>query len=1032
MQGIQQAMQAMGGLRQQTQQTQQQLSQLPFHALQTAIDQFSRSLQNAGNNQGRYREAITQAEQALRQFNVTVNHSGQLVDRFGQQLSQGSAQALRQFQTGIREAQAELAQLQRFGINQGGGPGGSGGLLGHVLGIAGGVGIATTIQGAISQIKAFLGESLSLATQMQNLRLAFTAIEGSGAAANRTLANLFESSQRLGTGFVQTAEAFKRFEASAQGTTLQGQATFQVFQQIQAGARVLGLTNEQLSRSFDALSQMLTKGRVGQEELRQQLAEHIPAATQRLAQGLGITTDVLNQMITTGLMPAEAAVAALARSMGDLARASGIADLERLSATFARLKNETVAWMTALGEAITSVLQPFLADLIKVSEELRRIFGIRNPGQPGPLGGPGASVGGAGLSIAPRSTGFMPPNAFMPSEFEQRQAGPAFLSSRFDALIRQNAARYNLDAAIFSRLIARESNFDPRATGPAIPGQGNARGLGQLMPATGAELGLRSITEFFDPAKNLEASARYLSQLNQQLTKDFTDLEERTKVVLMAYNAGIGHVQKAIEETRRVGERVTAEQVLGRLPNMAETAPYVEFITRVEQATKKVAEAQPDVDPFEQMFLSIQKTITEIPKLQQQLESLMQDPANLNFGGMLGENVRKQADALLERFTGMAEILGRFPQLIERMTPAQQEQLTTMARDMAAFGERLTDVVPNEGEARRRVQEFARVEKQLLDELLQTEKEFLTQRQAQWKALDIFGLDIDPETEKARRDHEEALRRVRQERLKDMDIFGLNLTPDQERLRKFETTIQETLDRLQVRREETTETRLRQRGEREGIPLTDELDAKLRQITQLERWRGVMEDIRHLAQPIARAFTTAFDEIIAGTLSVGQAFARMAQSILKTVSDLLINRAVSALLNMAIGAVVGGVTGGATANTTLNSSSYINTLMGTRMQHGGLVTRPTMALLGEGPPHTLPEYVMNRPQMEALLRAAPSAGGQATGGLTIINVAHARDAERRAAQERALGREVVLNYVADELAQGSGSRLGRMIQTGLR
>ena len=108
-----------------------------------------------------------------------------------------------------------------------------------------------------------------------------------------------------------------------------------------------------------------------------------------------------------------------------------------------------------------------------------------------------------------------------------------------------------LDAAtfalLFETLIQRESAFDPKAISPK-----GAKGLGQLMPGTAADLG---VADPFDPIGNLDGSARYLvEQLNR-----FGSVE----LALAAYNAGPGAVAKH-----------------GGVPPYAETRAYVDWITK--------------------------------------------------------------------------------------------------------------------------------------------------------------------------------------------------------------------------------------------------------------------------------------------------------------------------------------------------------------------------------------------------------------------------------------------------------------------
>ena len=100
-------------------------------------------------------------------------------------------------------------------------------------------------------------------------------------------------------------------------------------------------------------------------------------------------------------------------------------------------------------------------------------------------------------------------------------------------------------APLFEVLIQRESAFDPRAVSPK-----GAKGLGQLMPGTAANLG---VADPFDPISNLDGSARCLVE---QLR-----LFGSVELALAAYNAGPGAVRKH-----------------DGVPPFAETRAYVDWI----------------------------------------------------------------------------------------------------------------------------------------------------------------------------------------------------------------------------------------------------------------------------------------------------------------------------------------------------------------------------------------------------------------------------------------------------------------------
>ncbi|MEO8348809.1 MAG: lytic transglycosylase domain-containing protein [Acidobacteriota bacterium] len=100
--------------------------------------------------------------------------------------------------------------------------------------------------------------------------------------------------------------------------------------------------------------------------------------------------------------------------------------------------------------------------------------------------------------------------------------------SAYDAIIRAEAKKNDVDASLVSALIRAESNYQPRA----ISRKG-ARGLMQLMPATAKRL---SVRKPFDPASNVSGGVRYLKELLKRF-------QHRPELVLAAYNAGEGAVE---------------------------------------------------------------------------------------------------------------------------------------------------------------------------------------------------------------------------------------------------------------------------------------------------------------------------------------------------------------------------------------------------------------------------------------------------------------------------------------------------------
>jgi len=129
----------------------------------------------------------------------------------------------------------------------------------------------------------------------------------------------------------------------------------------------------------------------------------------------------------------------------------------------------------------------------------------------------------------------------------------------FGKLIRAAAEENGLDEKLITRVIAAESNFNPRAVSHK-----QALGLMQLLPQTAEKY---SVLNVFDPAQNISAGSRYLKDL---LVKYRGNLA----LALAAYNAGPDVVDH-----------------YGGVPPFPETQNYVKEITSklaaaAEQAPK--------------------------------------------------------------------------------------------------------------------------------------------------------------------------------------------------------------------------------------------------------------------------------------------------------------------------------------------------------------------------------------------------------------------------------------------------------------
>ncbi len=134
-----------------------------------------------------------------------------------------------------------------------------------------------------------------------------------------------------------------------------------------------------------------------------------------------------------------------------------------------------------------------------------------------------------------------------------------------------------LDPYLMAALIRQESEFNPKAVSRA-----NARGLAQVMPATGRQLSRKlgmhrfSTAMLFTPDTNLKLSTYYLKQLSDEL-------QGKWEATLASYNAGKSHVNAWLA----AGNYREPAEFVESIP-FNETRAYVQSVLRNAEVYRKL------------------------------------------------------------------------------------------------------------------------------------------------------------------------------------------------------------------------------------------------------------------------------------------------------------------------------------------------------------------------------------------------------------------------------------------------------------
>lgn len=198
--------------------------------------------------------------------------------------------------------------------------------------------LADAIGSMVERVKDMGREFITTNLEVQRLSRALTQIYGSTTAAAEQLEFLRRTANDSGVAVGAMSDAFVRFSAATRSSGIDLETVNGVFAAVTRSAGVLGLTNDQVTGTLEALGQMASKGTVSMEELRQQLGDRLPGALSIAARGLGVTEDKLASMVEAGNLTARVFFPAFEQGLRETF-GSGTERVEGFVQAWNRLKN---------------------------------------------------------------------------------------------------------------------------------------------------------------------------------------------------------------------------------------------------------------------------------------------------------------------------------------------------------------------------------------------------------------------------------------------------------------------------------------------------------------------------------------------------------------------------------------------------------------------------------------------------------------------------------------------------------------------
>ncbi len=149
-------------------------------------------------------------------------------------------------------------------------------------------------------LRELAGHLSDSALQAQGFTTGLSAVAGGAQGAAAETAFLRKESERLGLVVQNQVEGFMSLAGATNGTVLAGEATREIWLGLAEAGTALNRSTEQQKRALEAVSQIASKGVVSMEEVRGQLAEAIPGATQIAARAMGMTSEAFIELVSSG------------------------------------------------------------------------------------------------------------------------------------------------------------------------------------------------------------------------------------------------------------------------------------------------------------------------------------------------------------------------------------------------------------------------------------------------------------------------------------------------------------------------------------------------------------------------------------------------------------------------------------------------------------------------------------------------------------------------------------------------------------
>ena len=159
---------------------------------------------------------------------------------------------------------------------------------------------ALAVSGGINMVSpAFQGASQRI-QGVENFNARLNAVTGDPLKSDTEYKYLLGLAEKYRVSLQSLSEGYTQLAVATRGTKLEGEATKELFSAITASIKALRLNTFDAGLVLNAYTQIVAKGKISMEELRQQLGEKFPPTMSVFAKALGVSQSELGQLVAKG------------------------------------------------------------------------------------------------------------------------------------------------------------------------------------------------------------------------------------------------------------------------------------------------------------------------------------------------------------------------------------------------------------------------------------------------------------------------------------------------------------------------------------------------------------------------------------------------------------------------------------------------------------------------------------------------------------------------------------------------------------